>query len=158
MPPILIFALIFLVLLVASLPLIKLLVSRYIVRKAQQTHIAARDPLLAGLETGKPALIYFTSPGCGPCRTTQKPIIQKLQQARGDTLQILTVNIDEQLDDALRWGVMKVPRTFILDHNLRPYASNLDVAKLDTLQQQIDEAERNADLPAQPLKIVGGVH
>lgn len=134
--------------------LLQRLVKGLIIRKAGQTKIVERDPLLADLQPGKPTLIYFTSPGCGPCRTTQAPIIRQLEKERGDTLQIVTVNIDEKLDDALRWGVMKVPRTFILDHNLRPYASNLDIARLEQLKQQLDEAERAADLPAQPLKIV----
>lgn len=145
-------------LILISLPLLRITVKRMIVNQAQRSanHIATveRDPLLADLQTGKPTIVYFTSPGCGPCKTTQKPILNKLQQERGDSFQLLTINIEEHMDASLRWGVMKVPRTFVLDHNLRLYASNLDIARLDTLKQQLDEAEAAANLPMQPLKLV----
>src|SRR5262245_51315751 len=106
MPPIVVVSVIFTALLIASLPLIRLGVKRYIVHKAEQAQIVQRDPLLTDLLPGNPALVYFTSPGCGPCKLTQKPIIQKLESELGDNLQILTVDIEQRLDDALRWGVM----------------------------------------------------
>lgn len=133
--------LLFLVLLLLSLPLIRWAVHAYIRHKASTTLIRARDPLLANLQVGKPALIYFTSQGCVPCRTTQKPIINKLLQEKGDSIQFLTVTIDEAMEDALRWGVMQVPRTFILDANLQVRHSNLGVAQLATLKQQLAEVE-----------------
>ena len=134
--------------------LLRVIVKQYLQYAAQNARIVERDPLLAVLQTGKPAIVYFTSPGCGPCRTTQKPIIQQLEREQGDNLQILTVNIEERLDDAMRWGVMKVPRTFVLDHNLRTYASNMSIATLPTLKQQLAEAEQKAHLPEQGIKFV----
>lgn len=103
MNPVVIVAAIFLIVLLASLPLLKRFVDGYIVRKAQNTAIVHRDPLLEKLQPGKPAIIYFTSPGCGPCQTTQRPIIEKLRQERGDSPQILTLNIEDNMDATLRW-------------------------------------------------------
>ena len=139
---------------ILSLWLLRVGVKRYLQYAARQAQIVKRDPLLTDLQVGKPAIVYFTSPGCGPCRTTQKPIIQQLEQEQGENVQILTVNIEERLNDAMRWGVMKVPRTFVLDPNLRPYASNMSIATLSTLKQQIAEAEQAADLPIEAIKIV----
>lgn len=139
---------------ILSLWLLRVGVKRYLKYAAKHAQIVKRDPLLTRLQVGKPAIVYFTSPGCGPCRTTQKPIIQQLEREQGDNLQILTVNIEERLDDAMRWGVMKVPRTFVLDQNLRPYASNMSIATLSTLKQQIVEAEQAVDLPIEVIKIV----
>lgn len=138
---------------VIGLPLLKIQMEQFIKYRAQNAQIAELDPLLANLQRGKPAVIYFTGAWCGPCKLMQTPVIQQLAREKGESLQILEVDINQQLDVAQRWGVMKVPRTFVLDHNLHIYASNLDVARLDTLRQQIAEAEQNADHP-QPMKLV----
>lgn len=127
--------------------LLKPVVQHVILHTAKNTRIETSDPLLKALRPGKPAIIYFTSPGCGPCRLTQTPVLQQLQKLYGDQLQVLTVNIDEQLGDAVRWGGMKVPRTFILDRHLRVYTSNLEVARLELLRQQVEEAGKTADSP-----------
>jgi thiol-disulfide isomerase/thioredoxin len=155
MNPMLLVAAILVVLLICSLPLLKYLTHTFIVHKARHAQIEGQDSLLVSLQTGKPAIIYFTSPGCGPCRLMQKPILDQLQEQRGDSVQIMAVSIDQPLEDALRWGVMKAPRTFVLDRNLRAYATNLDVATLRTLTEQLDEAEKHADEPVDALKIVG---
>lgn len=120
----------------------KLAVSFLIQWQAKKAKITEHDPLLDRLHPGKMAIIYFTSPGCGPCKLMQKPVLQKLAKERGDSLQILEVDIQQQMSDALRWGVMKVPRTFIVDQNQKVRASNLDVAGLETLRQQLIEAEK----------------
>jgi thiol-disulfide isomerase/thioredoxin len=129
-------------------------IKRYLSHAAQNAKIIERDPLLTDLQVGKPAIVYFTAPNCGPCRTTQKPILQQLEREEGENLQILTINIEEKLNDALRWGVMKVPRTFVLDHNLRTYATNMSIATLPRLKQQIAEAEQAAELPIESIKFV----
>jgi thiol-disulfide isomerase/thioredoxin len=142
-----------LVLTIAILWGIKVMVRRFIVRKAQAAQMTPCDTLLDSLQPGKPAIIYFTSPGCGPCKLVQRPALDQVAAAMRDGVQILTVDITEQMDAALRWGVMKVPRTFILDHNQHVYASNLDVTHANVLQKQLAEAETNASNP-QPMKLI----
>jgi thioredoxin 1 len=142
------------VVVVAALRLLKSAVESLIQRQAQEAQISVLDPLLAELQPGKPAIVYFTGAWCGPCKLVQSPVIKQLVQERGNSLQVVEVDINEDMETARRWGVMKVPRTFVLDRNLHIYASNLDVAMLQTLKQQIDESELHAAAP-QPMKLVG---
>jgi thioredoxin 1 len=108
--------------------------------RAASVVIVAKDPLLATLNAEVPALIYFTGASCGPCKTTQSPIIRQLARERGEAVQIITVDIEEQIDTALRWGVLKVPSTIILNRQHDIVARNLGVAMLPLLCQQLDAA------------------
>ncbi len=129
------------------------LVQRLMLRQAQKAKITERDPLLEQLEPGKQAILYFTSPGCGPCKLVQAPVLQQLGAELSDSLQIIKIDITEQFEAAQRWGVMRVPRTFILDHNHHVYATNMDVTLLATLKQQLAEAEEYAAHPM-PMKVI----
>jgi thiol-disulfide isomerase/thioredoxin len=144
------------VLTIASIPVLKFAVPKMISHKATRVQVSGTDPLLASLQPGKPALVYFTSPGCGPCRLTQRPIIETLTAEKSPDLQILTLNIEDDMEATLRWGVMQVPRTFVLDHNLRPYATNMGIATRETLLAQIAEAESRVKQPTAPIRVVAG--
>ncbi|MCL4239117.1 MAG: thioredoxin family protein [Anaerolineae bacterium] len=104
---------------------------------ARAVRIAPADPLLAALRPGVPAILYFTTPACAPCRTRQRPAIQRLLAELGDRVQVIEVNAAEQLDAARRWGVLSVPTTFVLDGEGRPRAMNTGVAGLETLRGQL---------------------
>lgn len=102
---------------------------------------APTDPLLAGLRKGVPAILYFTTPNCQPCRTLQQPALHALQQKLGpDAIQIIRVDATEQPDAADRWGVFSAPTTFVLDRALRPTQVNRGVASLEVLRRQVQSA------------------
>lgn len=115
-------------------------VSHLIRLRAESAVISAKDPLLSDLQPNVPAVIYFTGAHCGPCKTTQSPVIRQLMKERGDTLQLVTVDINEEMSTALRWGVLKVPSTVILNRQHDVVARNLDVALLPLLRQQVEVA------------------
>jgi thiol-disulfide isomerase/thioredoxin len=100
-------------------------------------HIAASDPVLCGLVPGIPAIVYFTSPVCTPCRTRQKPALLALQSDFGGRVQIIEVNALDQPETASRWGVWSVPTTFVLDGSGRPRDVNYGVAGTEKLKQQL---------------------
>ncbi|HEX2618803.1 MAG TPA: thioredoxin family protein [Phototrophicaceae bacterium] len=136
------FLLIVVVAMVVSLPLLKIGVDTLIKRQAQRAKIEPRDPLLVDMQPGKPALIYFTGAHCGPCKLVQKPVIQQLTRDLGDSFQFLEIDIEQNMEAAMRWGVMKVPRTFILDRDLKVHTTNLDVTLLAVLKRQLEEASQ----------------
>lgn len=108
-------------------------------RRWQVAHVRApqSEPLLATLRPGIPAIVYFTSPDCGPCRAYQRPAIDRVQRDLGDAVQVIEVNALEERDAAARWRVMTVPTTFILDRTGHPRQVNNGVAGPDKLKQQL---------------------
>jgi thiol-disulfide isomerase/thioredoxin len=102
------------------------------------TRSAPRDPLLAHLRPGIPAIVYFTTPMCAPCKTQQRPALARLLAELGDhSVQVIEVDALAQPDVADRWGVLSVPTTFVLDPQGRPAQVNYGVAGTDKLRQQL---------------------
>jgi thioredoxin 1 len=97
-----------------------------------------------GLETirpGIPAILYFTTPTCVPCKTVQRPALAKLQEQLGDSIQVIEVDAAAQPELANYWGVLSVPTTFIIDGRGRPRRVNHGVSGADKLQKQIEGVE-----------------
>jgi len=86
---------------------------------------------------GRPAILYFTTPNCAPCRTIQRPAIYQLQELLGDKLKVLEVDASAQPELASQWGVMSVPTTFIIDAQGQPRHVNHGVATIDRLLDQL---------------------
>jgi thioredoxin 1 len=85
----------------------------------------------------KPVLVYFTTPDCVPCKTVQRPAIQKVARALGEELEVIEINAYEQPDLAKTWGVMSVPTTFVLDARGQARYVNNGVARAEKLLEQI---------------------
>jgi thiol-disulfide isomerase/thioredoxin len=75
---------------------------------------AARDPLLSSVPDGVPAILYFTTPTCAPCRLQQTPVLERLKGELGDAVHVVRIDATEQPDAASRWGVVSVPTLFVL--------------------------------------------
>ena len=98
-----------------------------------------------GLETihpGVPTILYFTTPSCIPCKTTQRPALARLQERLGDSVQVVEVDASEHSDLADFWGVLSVPTTFIIDSKGRPRRINHGIASAEKLQMQLKEVEQ----------------
>ncbi|MBI5232198.1 MAG: thioredoxin [Coriobacteriales bacterium] len=55
-----------------------------------------------------PVVVDFWAPWCGPCRMVA-PELDKLSGRVGDKVKFVKVNIDENRDLAVRFGVMSIP-------------------------------------------------
>ena len=89
------------------------------------------------IHPGKPAILYFTTPDCAPCKTIQRPALRTVQSRMGDGLQVIEVNAYEQPGLAKEWGVLSVPTTFIIDASGRPRHVNHGVTPADRLMEQL---------------------
>jgi thiol-disulfide isomerase/thioredoxin len=101
----------------------------------RQKRAAPSDPLLSSLQPGIPAVVYFTTPNCLPCKTVQAPALARLETDLG--VQVVRVDATEQPETAARWGVLTAPTTFIIDGRGQTSAVNNGVADFHTLKRQI---------------------
>lgn len=94
--------------------------------------------LLERLRPGVPAVIYFWSEDCAPCRLNQKPALDRLEAALGaDGVQVIAVDAVNQAEVADRWGVLTLPTTFVVDKQKAVRQVNHGVVSTEVLQQQI---------------------
>ena len=85
----------------------------------------------------KPVIVYFTTPDCAPCKTVQRPALDKLMTLLGEKLHIVEIDATERPDLAKTWGVMSVPTTFLLDARGEARYVNNGVARAEKLMEQI---------------------
>jgi thiol-disulfide isomerase/thioredoxin len=132
--------------LLIALALIALGVGLYRVWNRWQVWRLARGSAAAlpGLETsrpGIPAILYFTTPDCVPCRTTQRPALERLSAELADHLQVVEVDATLRPDLADHWGVLSIPTTFIIDASGQPRRVNHGVTSTAKLKQQLEEVD-----------------
>ena len=94
---------------------------------------------LESVPAGQPVLVYFTTPTCAPCKTIQRPAIQRLQAQLGEKLRVVEIDASTQPDVAAAWGILSVPTTFILDRTGAPIHVNHGVAPAGKLLKQLEE-------------------
>lgn len=86
----------------------------------------------------KPVLVYFTTPDCAPCKTVQRPAIDRISNLLGEKLQVIEIDAMERPDLAKTWGVLSVPTTFLLDARGEARYVNNGVARAEKLLEQIE--------------------
>jgi thiol-disulfide isomerase/thioredoxin len=85
----------------------------------------------------QPVLVYFTTPDCAPCKTIQRPAIERVSSVFGERLKVVEINAYEQPEIAKTWGVMSVPTTFVIDARGEARYVNNGVARAEKLLEQI---------------------
>ncbi len=85
----------------------------------------------------KPGIVYFTTPDCAPCKTVQRPALEKLTKLLGEKLHVVEIDATERPDLAKTWGVMSVPTTFLLNARGEARYVNNGVARVEKLMEQI---------------------
>jgi thiol-disulfide isomerase/thioredoxin len=102
---------------------------------------------LETMQTGVPGILYFTTPDCQVCITTQKPALRRLEADLGADVQIVEVDATIQPELADYWGVLSVPTTFIIDSQGQPRHINHGLTSKDKLRRQIEDTRQNGDTP-----------
>lgn len=60
------------------------------------------------LDARTPVVVDFWAPWCGPCRLVA-PELEKLAVKHSGSVKFVKVNVDENRDLALKYGVMSIP-------------------------------------------------
>ena len=92
---------------------------------------------LVGRLPNKPMIVYFTTPDCAPCKTVQRPALNKVLTLMGDSVQVIEIDATQRPDLAKQWGVMSVPTTFLLDARGDARYVNNGVTRVEKLMEQL---------------------
>ena len=91
------------------------------------------------LQSDKAVLVDFWAEWCGPCHAVS-PILDKIAAEREDELKLVKVNIDEEQELAMRYGVQSIP-TMILFKGGEPAAAAIGAQPKGALERALGLAE-----------------
>ena len=111
---------------------------------------------LDGYRSGRPAILYFTAPGCGPCETIQRPALVELEALSNGRLQVIEVDATAKPALADAWGVLTVPTTFVIDSHGQPRRVNHGVARVGKLSHQLATVGELPSPELDPSRVRGG--
>lgn len=65
-------------------------------------------------KAGMPVFVDFYAEWCGPCKLAA-PIVEKLADEYSGKVKIVKVDVDENHDTAVKYGIMSIPTVLILE-------------------------------------------
>ena len=92
------------------------------------------------LNSTKPVLVDFWATWCGPCRMVG-PILEELAQEMPNQLTIAKLDVDQEPEVAMRYGVMSIP-TMVLFKGGKEQARLVGAMSKVALKQRLEESLR----------------
>lgn len=89
------------------------------------------------LAEGKPMMVDFWADWCGPCKMLG-PVIEDLAGQFGEKVVVGKVNVDEEQELAIRYGVMSIP-TVIFFKDGKEIERKVGVMPKDAFVQVLDQ-------------------
>ena len=90
------------------------------------------------LEASTPVLVDFWAEWCGPCRMVG-PAVEQLSQTMSDKIKIAKLNVDENQEIAVKYGVRSIPSLLLFKAG-KEIARTVGAAPKEAYQKFIEES------------------
>ncbi|MGA9171134.1 MAG: thioredoxin, partial [Nitrososphaeraceae archaeon] len=90
------------------------------------------------LRSDLPVLVDFWAEWCGPCRMVS-PAVEQLSQTMSDKIKVAKLNVDENQEIAIRYGVRSIP-SLVLFKGGKEIARTIGAASKEKYQKFVEES------------------
>ena len=90
------------------------------------------------MHSDKPVLVDFYADWCGPCKMIS-PVLHELAEEKADELKIGKVNVDEQMELAMRFQVSSIPMV-VLFKDGKPVTKSVGFRSKAEISAIVEEA------------------
>jgi thioredoxin 1 len=91
------------------------------------------------IQSNTPVIVDFWAEWCGPCHAVS-PVLDRIAQEREGELRVVKVNIDEEQELAIRYGVASIP-TMILFKDGEPAAAAIGAQPKGAIERSLGLAD-----------------
>ncbi len=89
-----------------------------------------------------PVLVDFWAEWCGPCRMVS-PAVEQLSQTMSDKIKVAKLNVDENQEIAIRYGVRSIP-SLVLFKDGKEIARTIGAASKEKYRKFVEESLLNS--------------
>jgi thioredoxin 1 len=94
------------------------------------------------LQSDKPVIVDFWAEWCGPCHAVS-PVLDRIAEERPDELRLVKVNVDEEQELMIRFGIQSIP-TIILFKDGAPAAAVIGAQPKGAIEKALGLVEAAA--------------
>ena len=91
------------------------------------------------IQSETPVIVDFWAEWCGPCHAVS-PVLERIAEEREGELRVVKVNIDEEQELAMRYGVASIP-TMILFKDGEPAAAAIGAQPKGAIERSLGLAD-----------------
>ncbi|SRR5581483_5525749 len=105
--------------------------------------LAVSDTIAASMpeiDLSRVRILAFKSADCRQCHQLQDPALQRVVEARWDTVTVVDIDATTEYELVQAYHVLTVPSTVVLDATGQAHAINYGFANTQCLLEQVDEA------------------